>query len=134
LTDINVWGLFVLSVCAYFPNGVLTTFSSLIIKDLGFSTIENLCVQIPKGFVGVLANVVPGYFAMRYAGLRFHIYTAAVTLAFAGSVALLLAPRVPGLLGALYGLHMFGAAAGQVHGLGASNIGGYTCVPFLFYF
>lgn len=75
LTDINVWGLFILSTCAYFPNGVLTTFSSLIIKDLGFSTVENLAVQIPKGFVGVVANVVPGYFAMRYPGLRFHIYT-----------------------------------------------------------
>ena len=57
-----------------------------------------------SGFVGVIANVIPGYFAMRYPGLRLHIYTGAVFLAFAGSLALLLAPRVPGLLGALYGL------------------------------
>jgi hypothetical protein len=42
---------------------------------------------------------------MKYPGLRFHIYTVAVSFAFAGSIALLLAPRVPGLLGALYGLH-----------------------------
>ena len=32
----------------YFPNGVLTTFSSLIIKDLGFSTVENLAVSHPQ--------------------------------------------------------------------------------------
>lgn len=25
LLDFNVWGLFILSVCAYFPNGVLTS-------------------------------------------------------------------------------------------------------------
>lgn len=151
--DINVWGLFLLAVGAYFASGVLQSFSSLIIADLGYSTIENLAVQIPKvshrdfqssrqesrnelnasnalspaqGFVGVLANLIPGYYAMKYPGLRFHIYTVAVTMAFAGSIALLLAPRVPGLLGALYGLHFFGAAAGQVHGLNASNVGGYT--------
>lgn len=45
LTDWNVWALFVLAVCAYFPNGVLTTFSSLIISDLGFTRVENLAVQ-----------------------------------------------------------------------------------------
>ena len=88
----------------------------------------NLAVQIPKGVVGVLANIVPGYFAMTYPNLRFHICkkrettiirvsivtpnftcpystlvsdTAAVGFAFAGSTALLLAPRVPGLLGAV---------------------------------
>lgn len=27
LMDINVWGLFVLSICAYFPNGVLQSVS-----------------------------------------------------------------------------------------------------------
>lgn len=40
--DINVWGLFVLAMGAYFASGVLQSFSSLIISDLGFDTLENL--------------------------------------------------------------------------------------------
>lgn len=172
LMDLNVWGLFILSVCAYFPNGVLTTVSSMThgrkvtLTEISCSFLvyssavlslriwallplrtwlfkfrkassesSPMVSQVSSDFTfrtRTVANftlertVVPGYFAMRYAGLRFHIYTVAVFLAFAGSLALLLAPRVPGLLGALYGLHMFGAASGQVHGLTASNVGGYT--------
>lgn len=55
--DYHVWGLAVLAFCSYFPNGVLTTFSSLLIRDLGYTTVENLAVQIPKGVVGVAANL-----------------------------------------------------------------------------
>jgi len=124
--DYNIWGLLILAFTSYAPNAVLTTFSSLLIKDLGYTTLENLAVQIPKGVVGVAAGLACGWFNRKYAGWRFYSYSICIGVALCGSIALLLAPKVPGLLGALYALHLFGAAAGQVYAMASSNVSGQT--------
>jgi ACS family allantoate permease-like MFS transporter len=48
LTDIKTWLLFAFAVGSKTPNGSLTTFQGIIIKGLGFLTLQTVLIQMPS--------------------------------------------------------------------------------------
>lgn len=57
LLDLKTWLLFIFAVTSNSPNGGLTTFQGLIIKGMGFSTLETTLIQMPSGAVQFIACV-----------------------------------------------------------------------------
>ncbi|KAL1631809.1 hypothetical protein SLS56_004330 [Neofusicoccum ribis] len=49
ILDIKTWLLFIFAVTSNSPNGGLTTFQGLIIKGMGFSTMQTTLIQMPSG-------------------------------------------------------------------------------------
>ncbi|GKT41918.1 putative transporter [Colletotrichum spaethianum] len=54
MTDIKTWLLFLFAVSSNAPNGGLTTFQGLVIKGMGFSTLQTTLIQMPSGGVQLI--------------------------------------------------------------------------------
>src|SRR5271156_5891505 len=82
------------------PNGVFGTFGSIIIKSLGFNNLQALGIQVPSGFIGFLAVIIPTYIIRRYNNYRFYMLTLAEAITMIGGILLWAAPKsnVPALL------------------------------------
>ncbi|KAH8660225.1 major facilitator superfamily transporter [Xylariales sp. PMI_506] len=55
MLDLKTWLLFLFAVASNSPNGGLTTFQGLIIKGMGFSTLQTTLIQMPSGAVQLIA-------------------------------------------------------------------------------
>jgi ACS family allantoate permease-like MFS transporter len=66
LTDIKTWLLFAFAVDSKTPNGGLTTFQGIIIKGLGFLTLQTVLIQMLSGGVHLVTCCGACYFASRY--------------------------------------------------------------------
>jgi MFS transporter, ACS family, allantoate permease len=75
------------------PNGVTGTFSSLIIKSLGFNNLQALALQAPQGFFAFLATIIPTYVMRRYKNVRFLCLTVACSITLVGAVLLWAVPK-----------------------------------------
>ncbi|KAK6072788.1 major facilitator superfamily transporter [Seiridium cupressi] len=65
MLDPKTWLLFLFAVTSNSPNGGLTTFQGLIIKGMGFSTLQTTLIQMPSGAVQLVACPLACFFASR---------------------------------------------------------------------
>ncbi|KAK2006703.1 major facilitator superfamily transporter [Colletotrichum eremochloae] len=87
MTDMKTWLLFLFAVASNSPNGGLTTFQGLVIKGMGFSTLETTLIQMPSGGVQLILCPLACFFASYYPNARIAI------------MLMCLAPFLAGILG-----------------------------------
>lgn len=93
LFDPVTWLYVTMIFTAITPNGVFGTFGSIIIKSLGFNTLQSLGIQVPSGFIGFLSEIVPMYIIRRTNNYRFHLITLFEIIVIIGGILLWAAPR-----------------------------------------
>lgn len=73
LLDLKTWLLFVFAVTSNSPNGGLTTFQGLIIKGMGFSTLQTTLIQMPSGGVQAVVCVFATHLASKFPNARLSV-------------------------------------------------------------
>lgn len=63
LLDVKVWLIFLFNIVINIPNGGLITFGTIIIDNLGFSSLEASLLTMPFGVVATIGGWVFGYIA-----------------------------------------------------------------------
>jgi hypothetical protein len=86
LSDLKTWLLFVFAVASNAPNGGLTTFQGIIIKGLGFSTLQTTLIQMPSGGVQMVVCCAACYFASRFPNARLLVMLVCLVPFLAGTV------------------------------------------------
>ncbi|KAE8377509.1 major facilitator superfamily domain-containing protein [Aspergillus bertholletiae] len=56
--DLQTWLLVLLTICITIPSGVITTFSSILIKDFGYTSKESALLNMPSGVVSIAATTI----------------------------------------------------------------------------
>ncbi|KAF3016764.1 hypothetical protein E8E14_006399 [Neopestalotiopsis sp. 37M] len=73
LADIKFWLAFAMAFLLLVVNGPISTFTPIIISDLGFSGLESLLLVMPAGAViGTIELMIP-FVAMKFANLRCYL-------------------------------------------------------------
>ncbi|KAI7095408.1 allantoate permease [Hortaea werneckii] len=93
LLDIKTWLLFIFAVASNCPNGGLTNFQSLIIKGMGFSTLQTTLIQMPSGGVQAVVCVIACYFATRYPNVRLAVMLICLAPFLGGTIGMWLVPQ-----------------------------------------
>jgi len=127
LTDIQVYGLFFIVTASAMSHGLLGTYSTTLIKDLGFSNKESALLNMPTGVVGILCNLTVG-FGIRKTSQRWAWGIATCIPGIIGA-SLLSFLHQPNLGGSLAGLYMTIAIASVTticQQWAVSNVSGHT--------
>ncbi|TEA00897.1 putative transporter [Colletotrichum sidae] len=93
LTDTKTWLLFLFAVASNCPNGGLTTFQGLVIKGMGFSTLQTTLIQMPSGGVQAVLCPLACFFASYYPNARIAIMLTCLAPFLAGILGLWLVDR-----------------------------------------
>lgn len=93
LTDAKNLLMFIFAVASNAPNGGLTTFQGLIIRGLGFSTLQTTLIQMPSGGVQFVVCVSACFVASSYENARFAVMLVCLIPALAGVVGMWLLPQ-----------------------------------------
>lgn len=88
LLDLKTWLLFLFAVTSNSPNGGLTTFQGLIIKGMGFSTLQTTLIQMPSGGVQFVVCIAACYLASRYPNARLAVMLGCLIPFLAGIIGL----------------------------------------------
>ena len=58
LSDLQTWLLVLLTILTTIPSGVITTFSSILIKDFGYTSKQSALLNMPSGVVSLAATMM----------------------------------------------------------------------------
>jgi predicted MFS family arabinose efflux permease len=56
--DLQTWLLVLLTILITIPSGVITTFSSILIKDFGYTSKQSALLNMPSGVVSIVATTL----------------------------------------------------------------------------
>lgn len=120
--------LITLMFCACVSNSIVGLFASIIIKNLGFNTLQSIALQVPAGFFGILCGILPMILVLKTNKWRTTIISVLTTVSIAGTAILYSVPRT--MVGVvLLGYYLNNCYTGtpvQVLALAAANIAGHT--------
>lgn len=68
--DPKTWILFFMSIAAQIPNAAQSSFTSLILKGFGFTTLQTQYMQIPGNVMQILSLLASGYISSRWPNMR----------------------------------------------------------------
>ncbi|KAJ7167242.1 major facilitator superfamily domain-containing protein [Mycena crocata] len=69
-SDPKTYILFIASIAAQIPNGVVSNFSSIIISGMGFTKFQTTLLDIPGSVVQIVSLILSGYLAGRFKNSR----------------------------------------------------------------
>ncbi|GAN06036.1 allantoate permease protein [Mucor ambiguus] len=120
----RLWILFVVFLLNSLQNGGLTTFSTLLVKGLGFSSFNSIILQIPNGAAAAIFAMVSVLIAHR---LQRNTFTAIATaiISLLGCILLAVIPGTPKLIGLYLSWAMTGTSS-LILTLVSNNVSGYT--------
>lgn len=120
--------LVTLMFCACVSNSIVGLFASIIIQNLGFNTLQSICLQIPAGFFGILCGVLPMILVRKTNRYRTTVISVFTAISISGTAILYGVNRslVGVVLLGYYLNNCFTATPVQVLALAAANIGGHT--------
>ncbi|KAL9546431.1 hypothetical protein MBANPS3_006662 [Mucor bainieri] len=120
----RLWILFMAFLLNSLQNGGLTTFSTLLVKGLGFSSLNAIILQIPNGAAAALFAMVSVLIAHK---LQRNTFTAIGTaiISLLGCILLAVIPGTPKLVGLYLSWAMTGTAS-LILTLVSNNVSGYT--------
>lgn len=109
-------------------NAITGTFSSIIIRNLGFSTFQSLLLQIPTGFFGLLLGLGPTIFILKTNNWRLVLLPTLMIFSLCGTSILYAVnqKRTGILLLGYYLNNCYVICPAIILGLSAANIGGHT--------
>jgi sugar phosphate permease len=109
LLDIRFWMVFVMAFTMLVANGPVSTFTPIIIHDLGFSGLNSLLLVMPAGaIIGTIELTAP-YIAYRFKGWRSYLVAITVCGTITASFILWLLPQDrtgPRLFAGVYNRHL----------------------------
>ncbi|CDO72575.1 hypothetical protein BN946_scf184983.g58 [Trametes cinnabarina] len=70
LVDPKTWLLFVASIAAQIPNGIVSNFSTIIIKGMGFTTLQSTLLDAASSGVQIASLLLAGWICMRFKNMR----------------------------------------------------------------
>ncbi|TDZ32609.1 putative transporter [Colletotrichum spinosum] len=128
LTDTKTWLLFLFAVASNCPNGGLTTFQGLVIKGMGFSTLQTTLIQMPSGGVQAVLCPLACFFASYYPNARIAIMLTCLAPFLAGILGLWLVDRSSpyGRLACLWISFAYTAAWTLSMSVATANTAGHT--------
>jgi len=126
MMDLKTWLLFIFAVTSNAPNGGLTTFQGLIIKGLGFSTLQTTLVQMPSGGVQAVVCVTACFFATKFPNARLAIMLICLIPFLAGIIGLWLANAAWGRLACLWISFSYTATWTLSMSVATANTAGHT--------
>ncbi|KAJ7181206.1 major facilitator superfamily domain-containing protein [Mycena filopes] len=91
--DPKTYILFVASIAAQIPNGVVSNFSSIIISGMGFTPFQTTLLDIPGNVVQIVSLVLSGYLAGRFKNSRALMMFIGNATCIVAAAALTYAPR-----------------------------------------
>ncbi|KAJ3537197.1 hypothetical protein NM208_g6418 [Fusarium decemcellulare] len=128
MMDLKTWLLFVFAVASNAPNGGLTTFQGLIIKGMGFSTLQTTLIQMPSGAVQLILCPSVCFFASYYPNARILIMLLCLAPFLAGTLGLWLVDQAHpyGRLACLWISFAYTAAWTLAMSVATANTAGHT--------
>ncbi|KAA8648013.1 uncharacterized protein ATNIH1004_003896 [Aspergillus tanneri] len=91
--DPKTWILFFFNIAISIPNGGLTTFSGIIINNLGFTPVKTSLLNMPTGIMSTLSAFFFSWLAARWTNRRSLVAIIAACLPIIGSVLVYSLPR-----------------------------------------
>ncbi|KAF9889914.1 hypothetical protein FE257_006786 [Aspergillus nanangensis] len=130
LRDTKFWLIFFTAFFCMIGNGPVSTFTPIIINNLGFNTLNSLLLVMPAGLFAGTQQLLTPYLAYKFArkGIRSWLVLFCQLITTLASLLLLLLPMsaTGGMLFACYILPSLGGAYAVLMGLQIANIAGYT--------
>jgi hypothetical protein len=126
--DVRFWLVFACAFLILVANGPVSTFTPIIIHDLGFSGLNSLLLIMPAGaIIGTNEWVLP-YIAMKYKGSRVYMVIFGVSGTLLASLLLWQLPEsaTGAKLFAVYILAWYGGGYAVLMSLQIANTAGYT--------
>lgn len=128
LTDVRTWLIVLTTMLTSIPNGALSNFSNIIIKNFGYTAKQTLILSTPGGLIASLTTLLCGWYSDRK-GERMLPIVFCLIPTIVGS-AMLVGLNSSGKKGALlfatYIIGTFGSALASVYAYNASNTSGHT--------
>ncbi|KAJ7131060.1 major facilitator superfamily domain-containing protein [Mycena epipterygia] len=128
LKDFKIWILFASVFAAAIPNGVVSNFSAIIIKDMGFSTTKTTVLKSVGDITQIVALIIGGVITLNFKDTRLIASTVANVICVVAAATMAYLPRhlVWGRLVSfwLVNCQSVGFAVSLV--MVSSNMGGYT--------
>lgn len=129
LTDIRTWLVVLTVLTTSIPNGGLSNFSNLIIKNFGYTSRQTLILSTPGGVVAALTTLLCGYWSDKSKDRMMPIVGAlvptiigsAILIGFNGQES-----KKGVLLFGVYLIGTFGSALSIIYAWNASNTAGHT--------
>ncbi|KAM0424159.1 hypothetical protein ACHAPT_010528 [Fusarium lateritium] len=111
LLDYQLWGIIILSIVSCTGSGAVTTFGTIVFKDMGFDVFTSLLLNLPIGAMAFICVLGSGYIGQKVPSSRlWKLPDSAI------------AGRIVGF----YLIGFFSSAWVQCIGLGTSNVAGHT--------
>ena len=126
--DVKFWLVFAMAFLILVANGPVSTFTPIIISNLGFSPLVSLLLVMPNGaIIGTIELMVP-FIAMKIPNLRAYLVAITVSGTLLASLLLWQLPMdaTGGKLFAVYILASYGGGYAVLMGLQIANTAGYT--------
>ncbi|GJE84701.1 MFS general substrate transporter [Phanerochaete sordida] len=128
VTDVRTWLIVISTMMTSIPNGGLSNFSNMIIKNFGYTSRQTLILSTPGGAVASAMTLFCGWYSDKYMSRMVPIVFALVPT-IVGS-AMLIGLNDSGqkgvLLFAVYLIGTFGSALATIYAYNASNTSGHT--------
>ncbi|KAI0368206.1 MFS general substrate transporter [Pilatotrama ljubarskyi] len=70
LVDPKTWLLFIASIAAQIPNGIVSNFSTIVIKGMGFTTLQSTLLDAASSGVQIASLLLAGWVCMRFKNMR----------------------------------------------------------------
>ncbi|KAF2102557.1 MFS transporter [Rhizodiscina lignyota] len=128
LLDVKFWMVFAMAFLILVANGPVSTFTPIIINDLGFSGLNSLLLIMPAGFIiGTNEWTIP-WLAMKFKGMRAYLVAFAVCGTILSSCLLWQLPQsaTGAKLFAVYILAFYGGGYAVLMSMQIANTAGYT--------
>lgn len=106
--DPKTWILFLFNIAINIPNGGLTTFSGIIIDNLGFSPVITSLLNMPTGVMSTLSAFCFSWFAAKWTNRRCLVTMLASCVPIVGAVLVYSLPRT-NIGGQMVGIYLVGS-------------------------
>jgi ACS family allantoate permease-like MFS transporter len=127
-TDVRTWLIVLTTMLTSIPNGGLSNFSNLIIRNFGYTSKQTLILSTPGGAVAAATTLLCGYYSDKKGERMLPIIFALVPTIVGSAMLIGLnhSHQKGVLLFAVYLIGTFGSALSTVYAYNASNTSGHT--------
>ena len=118
----------ILSIVSCTGSGAVTTFGTIVFKDMGFDVFTSLLLNLPIGALAFICILGSGYIGRKVPNSRLYIIAGACLPVVLGCCLIWQLPdsNKAGRIIGFYLVNFFSSAWVQCIGLGTSNVAGHT--------
>jgi len=128
VTDVRTWLIILSTLTTSIPNGALSNFSNIIIRNFGYTSKQTLIISTPGGVVAACTTLLCGYYSDKKNERMLPIVFALVPTVIGSAILVALngSDKKGALLFAVYLIGTFGSALSIIYSWNASNTSGHT--------